>query len=85
MESGTFSTEWQMVNVVPTHKRDDKRNVKNYRPISILPIFEKVFERLICNEMYSFCIKNALISPNQSGFNQGNSGINQLLSITHDI
>ena len=30
MESGTFSTEWKMANVVPIHKRDDKRNVKNY-------------------------------------------------------
>ena len=35
--------------------------------------------------MYSFYIENNLISPNQSGFKQGDSCINQLLSITHDI
>ena len=35
--------------------------------------------------MYSFFIENDLISPNQSGFKQGDSPINQLLSITHDI
>ena len=35
--------------------------------------------------MYSFCIENDLISSNQSGFKQGDSCINQLLSITHDI
>ena len=74
-----------MANVVPIHKRDDKQNVNNYRPVSLLPIFGKIFERLIYNEMYSFFIENDLISSNQSGFKQGDSCINQLLSITHDI
>ena len=41
IESGTFPTEWKKANVVPIHKRDDKQNVKNYRPVSLLPIFEK--------------------------------------------
>ena len=85
MESVAFSTEWKMVNVVPIHKRDDKGNFKNYPSISIPPIFGKIFQRLIYNEIYSFFIKNDLISPNQSGFKQGNSCINQLLLITHDI
>ena len=82
MGSGTFSNEWKMV---PIHKRDDKGNVKNYRPISILSIFGKKLERLIYNEIYSFFIKSDLITPNQSSFKQGNSCINQLLLITHDI
>ena len=85
IESGIFPTEWKKANVVPIHKRDDKQNVKNYRPVSLLPIFGKIFERLIYNEMYSFFIENDLISSNQSGFKQGDSCINQLLSITHDI
>ena len=58
--------------------------VKN-RPVSLLLIFSKIFERLIYNEMYSFSTGNDLISPNQSGFKQGTSHINQLFSITHDI
>ena len=74
-----------MANVVPIHKQDDKQNVKNYRPVSLLPIFGKIFERLIYNEMYSFFIENDLISSNQSGFKQGDPCINQLLSVTHDI
>ena len=35
-----------MANVVPVHKRDDKQNVNNYRPVSLLSIFGKIFERL---------------------------------------
>ena len=71
--------------MVPIHKQDDKQNVKNYRPVSLLPVFRKIFEHLIYNEMYSFFIENDLISSNQSGFKQGDSCINQLLSITHDL
>ena len=74
-----------MANVIPIHKRDDKQNVKSHRPDSLLPIFGKILERLVYSEMYSFFIENNLISSNQSGFKQGDSCINQLLSITHDI
>ena len=74
-----------MANVVPIHKRDDKQNVKNYRPVSLLPIFGKIFERFLYNEMYSFFIEYNLISSNQSGFQQRDSCINQFFSITHDI
>ena len=85
IESGIFPPEWKKANVVPIHERDDKQNVKNYRPVSLLSIFGKTFERLIYSEMYSFVIENDLLSSNQSGFKQGDSCINQLLSITHDI
>ena len=74
-----------MANVVPAHKKNDKRSIKNYRPVSLLPIFGKVFERLLYNQMYSFFIENNLISLSQSGFWQGDSCINQLVSITHEI
>ena len=32
MESGIFPTEWKMSNLIPVHKRNDKQNVKSYRP-----------------------------------------------------
>ena len=85
MESGSFPSEWQKGNVVPIHKKDDKQCLKNYRPISLLPICGKIFERLIFNEMFKFFIENELISPNQLGFKPGDSCINQLLAITHEI
>ena len=85
MESGSFPSEWKKGNVVPIHKKDDKQCLKNYRPISLLPICGKIFEKLIFNEMFKFFIENELISPNQSGFKPGDSCINQLLAITHEI
>ena len=51
----------------------------------LLPICGKIFERLIQNSLSEFFIANELISSNQSGFKPGNSCINQLLSVTHEI
>ena len=53
--------------------------------MSLLPICGKIFERLIYNSLFEFFIANELISSNHSGFKPGDSCINQLLSITHEI
>ena len=67
------------------HKKVDKQILKNYWPISLLPTAGKIFERLLYDKMFEFFIANNLISKNQSGFRPGDSCINQLLSITHEI
>ena len=68
-------------NIVPIHKKGDKQVLKNYRPILLLPIYGKVFERLIFNELLNFLLENNLISPNQSGFKPWDSCINQIFTI----
>ena len=54
--------------------------MKNYRLISLLPIFAKIFERIIYYRIFEYQIAEKL-----SGFQPGDSCINQLLSVTHDI
>ena len=85
LESRKFPTEWEKANVVPVHKKSDKRILKNYRSISLLPIAGKIFERLLYDRIFEFFMKNNLISKNNSGFRPGDSCIKQLLSITHEI
>ena len=85
LRTGIFSLEWKKVNIVPIHKKGDKQTVINYRPVSLLPICGKIFERLLFNEMLNFFLENDLISQKQSGFRLGASCINQLLSINHEI
>ena len=58
---------------------------KNYRPISILLICNKIFERLICNEFFTFFTDNNLITPNQSEFRPGDSCVNKVIAIPHEI
>ena len=84
-ETGVFPSQWKKANTVPIHKRGDKQALEHYRSVSLLPIYGKVLERLMFNEMFNFFIENKLISSNQSGFKPGDSCINQLLSITHEI
>ena len=66
-------------------EKSDKQILKNYRPVSLLPICGKIFERLLYNRLYEYFIENELISSSQSGFKPGNSCINQLLPITQEI
>ena len=68
IKQGKFPTDWKKANVVPVHKKGDKQFLKNYRPVSLLPICRKVFERVIYNNLFDYFIENDLISQNQSGF-----------------
>ena len=85
LSTGLFPSSWKKGNIIPIHKKGDKQILKNYLPVLLLPICGKIFERLIFNELFNFLLENNLISPNQSGFKPGDSCINQLLSITHEI
>ena len=42
LNTGKFPSEWKKSNVVPIYKKDNKRNVKNYRPVLLLPICSKI-------------------------------------------
>ena len=85
IKKGKFPEMWKKVNVVPVHKREDKMLVKNYRAISLLPIFGKMFERVIYNSLFNYFQSNRLFTTSQSGFLPGDSIIDQLLSIIHEI
>ena len=60
-------------------------DIKNYRPIQLLPICGKLFEKVIYNSLYKYYESNHILNVNQSGFRSGDSCINQLISITHEI
>ena len=64
LESKKFPNEWKKANVVPVHKKGDKQILKSYRPVSLLPIAGKIFERLLYDRMFEFFIANNLISKN---------------------
>ena len=80
-----FPDKWKMSNVCPIHKKDAKNRKENYRPISLLPILSKIFDKVIFDSHYDYFIHNDLLTPCQSGFIKGDSCVNQLLAITHEI
>ena len=85
LRCGLFPKIWKYANVVPVHKKNEKNLKGNYRPISLLPIFGKILEKLMYDSLYSHLVSCNLLNPNQSGFRPGDSTINQLISITHTI
>ena len=84
-KSSYYPDIWKKSNIIPVHKKNDKQLVNNYRPISLLPIFGKVFEKIIFNRIYNFLLEENLLNQNQSGFRPSDSCVNQLLAITHEI
>ena len=80
-----FPDLWKKGNIIPIHKKDEKYLVKNYRPISLLPITGKLFEKVIFNNLYSHFFDNKIISDKQSGFRKGDSTVKQLIAICHNI
>ena len=85
LRSSHYPDIWKKSNIIPVHKKNDKRLVNNYRPISLLPVFGKIFEKIIFNKTYKFLLEEKLLNPNQSGFCPSDSCINQLIAITHEI
>ena len=70
---------------VPVHKKGDNQVVDNFRAVSVLPIFGKILERLICNSLFEFIHENNLLNENQLGFRPSDSCEYQLISFVHDI
>ena len=70
---------------MPVHKKNENNLKGNYRPISLLPIFGKILEKLIYDSLYSHLVSSELLNPNQSGFRPSDSTVNQLISMTHTI
>ena len=80
-----FLLNGKRVILFPFTEKEKSKTIENYRPVSLVPFCGKILERLLSNQMFNFFIENKLISSNQSGFKPGDSYINQLLPITHEI
>ena len=82
-QSGCIPVQWKQGNVVPVHKKGDKSQVSNYRPISLLCILSKVMEKYIDNHIIDTV--KPLIHPLQHGFINGKSCITQLLEVYKNV
>ena len=85
LDNECFPNEWKEANIVPIYKKGDKQLIQNYRPVSLLPICGKIFEKIIFNSLFKYLENNNLLNPHHSGFRPGDSFVHQLLSITYDI
>ena len=80
---GIFPTLWKIAKIVPIYKSNDKKNVLNYRPISLLTTFGKVFESLILPHMITHF--KPLINDAQHGFIKSRSTCTNLVEFTEIV
>ncbi|MCP4489865.1 MAG: reverse transcriptase family protein, partial [Gammaproteobacteria bacterium] len=73
IKHGVFPKDLKIGNVSPIYKKGNEELLENYRPISILPIFGKIFEKVIYSRLHEFLISNNVISDCQFGFRKGHS------------
>ena len=71
--SGLFPFEMKIANVVPILKSGDDMVFSKYRPVSVLPVFSKLLERLMYNRIICFINDNKLLYDYQFGFQKGKS------------
>ena len=83
--TGIFPDLCKLAKIIPLHKKGDPLFCENYRPISLLPILSKIFEKLIYKRMYSFLEENKLIYNQQIGFRSNYSTEHALINLTEYI
>ena len=66
--TGIFPKDMKIAKVLPIYKANNNMNFQNYRPISLLPAFSKIIERLMYNRLYKYLKTNNLLTSSQYGF-----------------
>ena len=82
--TGVFPEEWKCSKVIPLFKQGERADMNNYRPISIIPVVAKVFERIIYDQLYAYLSDNNMIATHQSGFRSLHSTVTALLDATNN-
>lgn len=80
-----FPNLWKKSNVTAIPKKGVLTDLNNFRPISLLSIQGKLMESCINQHLHQYLALNSIISPFQSGFQKGDSTINQLLFLNNEI
>ena len=73
MEDGKFPSILKTGMISPIYKKDDPQIMSNYRPVSVIPIFSKIFEKIIYCRLYDFLVSMNVIYNNQFGFRKNHS------------
>ena len=85
IDQGIFPSALKLSKIVPIHKGDSIFEMSNYRPISLLPIFSKILEKLMYSRVIDFITKYNVLYTNQFGFQKNMSTEYAINSLLHNI
>ena len=84
IERSTFPESWKIARVTPIFKGGDRTDKSNYRPISVLAVIARFFEKRDANQLYQHVVDNELLSPAESADRRLHSTVIHLLQNTND-
>ena len=82
---GDFPDTLKIAKVIPIYKGDDEQMVQNYRPISILPFFSKIYEKIIYNHIINFLTINCILYDKQFGFRKGHATNHAIITLVDKV
>lgn len=82
LEAGIFPNSMKIAKIIPIPKPGDPCNINNYRPISILPVFSKIFEKIVHNQIYNYFERFNVIYHGQYGFREKMSTVQAIANFT---
>ena len=81
----TFPNKMKHATIKPLYKKEDRNDMGNYRPISILPVLSKIFEKSATNQLVKYFEENNLLSPNQHAYRKGHGTTTCLAEVLNQI
>ena len=75
----------KLAKIIPIYKAKDKKDISNYRPISLLPIISKILEKVVHKNLYTFLEKNKVLYASQYGFRKNRSTVNAITELVCHI
>ena len=85
LRSGVFPSELKLARVVPIFKAGDSSALTNYRPISVLTFFAKVFEKVVYNKILDFISDHNVLYDHRYGFRKGRSTQHAIITLVDRI
>ena len=83
--TGIFPDKLKIAKVMALNKKGATDDPSNYRPISVLYVFSKIFEKIMHKRFYNFLEVNDILHPLQFGFRKKHSTRHTLISMTETI
>ncbi len=85
IRTGIFPDELKVAKVIPIYKKESPEIFSNYRPVSVLPCFSKVLERLVFNRCISYIDKYKILNEKQFGFRSNHSTYMAILDLIDKV
>ena len=85
LDSGIFPAEWKKSTIKPIPKKKNPSELKDFRPISLLPVLSKILEKIVQDQITQYLTQENLTDELQSGYKKGHSTQTVLLKVVDDI